>query len=465
MLSSNKALYISMLALVVLFSTFSFSTVNTRADDSSPVVNSLDDLLKQVKKERALGYSIDRQRMQTFLAAKNRQQALVVEARRQLQLSEQRSEQLKTAFENNEAAITETQQLLHQKTGAFGEVFGVVRQSAGELQAILEDSLISAQYPDRHAALTALAEAKTIPNVEELELLWFAFQKEMTESGKVVRFPATIITTDGNNQQSEVVRIGSFTAVAEGRFLEYLPLSQQLVVLARQPGKTHTNLARDMSHAPEEQSILPMTIDPTRGSILGLLVRAPNAAERVEQGGVIGYIIIAIGIVGLVIATIRWVSLFVTGRRVKMQLFDLNKASDDNPLGRVLQVVTQHQHEDLERLELRIDEAILKETPAFNRGVRWLKLLAAVAPLLGLLGTVTGMIGTFQSITLFGTGDPKLMAGGISQALVTTMLGLIVAVPLLFAHAMIHARGQRFMQILEEQSAGLIAKHFEKQEP
>ena len=147
-----------------------------------------------------------------------------------------------------------------------------------------------------------------------------------------------------------------------------------------------------------------------------------------------------------------------------MQLLDLSKTSDNNPLGRVLQVAARYPNEDLEKLELRIDEAILKETPAFNRGVRLLKLLAAVAPLLGLLGTVTGMIGTFQSITLFGTGDPKLMASGISQALVTTMLGLIVAVPLLFAHAMIHARGQRFIQILDEQSAGLIAKHFEKQE-
>ena len=462
MLSLNKALYISILALVTLFSNLSFSNFNASADGSSPAVKSLDDLLNQVKKERALGHSIDEQRMQTFLAAKNQQQALVEEAQRQLQLSEQRSEELKTAFENNEAEITDAQQLLHQKTGTFGEVFGVVRQSAGELKAILEDSLISAQYPDRHSALTALAEAKTIPNVEELELLWFAFQKEMTESGKVVRFPATIITTDGNNEQSEVVRIGGFTAVAEGRFLEYLPLSQQLVVLARQPGKAHTSVARDMSNAPEDQSILPMTIDPTRGSILGLLVQAPNAAERIEQGGVIGYIIIAIGIVGLIIAAIRWVSLFVTGRRVKTQLLNLSKASDNNPLGRVLQVVTRHQNEDLEKLELRIDEAILKETPAFNRGVRLLKLLAAVAPLLGLLGTVTGMIGTFQSITLFGTGDPKLMAGGISQALVTTMLGLIVAVPLLFAHAIIHARGQRFIQILDEQSTGLIAKHFER---
>jgi Biopolymer transport proteins len=204
-----------------------------------------------------------------------------------------------------------------------------------------------------------------------------------------------------------------------------------------------------------------VAIDPTRGALLGMLVLAPDVGERVRQGGIIGYIIIALGIVGLILAAVRIVYLQRVKQKVNSQLTDISNPKDDNPLGRVLVVPTQLKEYDMETLESLLDEAILRETPKLESGQSLLKLFAAVAPLLGLLGTVTGMIATFQSISLFGTGDPKLMASGISQALVTTMLGLVAAIPLLFMHALVANRSKTLVQILDEQSAGLVSRVIE----
>ncbi|PIE40818.1 MAG: hypothetical protein CSA49_06605 [Gammaproteobacteria bacterium] len=435
-------------------STFSWAG----SDTAKP--GSLDELLKQVKASQGEEGRRNKVREQRFIAARNQQKQLLRQAEKTLADTEAESERLKTAFEENEAQLTELSEILHQRTGTLGEMFGVVRQSAGDLQALIENSLVSSQFKQRSASLEKLASSKALPNVTELETLWYLLQQEMTESGKVVKYPATVVSAHGNASEKPVVRIGTFTAVSEGQYLNFLPETQQLMMLSRQPGQPHKSLAEDIAKA--DSGLVSMTIDPARGAILGMLVRTPSVLERVNQGGLIGYIILGLGVLGLVIAIYRLLSLYVVGQQIKAQLAALDKPSDKNPLGRIMGVFKQHQNDDIETLELRLDEAILKETPVLARGVRIVKLLAAIAPLLGLLGTVVGMIGTFQAISLFGTGDPKLMAGGISQALVTTMLGLIVAVPLLFLHAALAARSQRFIQILDEQSAGLIAHQLER---
>jgi biopolymer transport protein ExbB len=150
--------------------------------------------------------------------------------------------------------------------------------------------------------------------------------------------------------------------------------------------------------------------------------------------------------------------------RIRQQLQHLQAPSLSNPLGRVLQSVQGIDLHDDELLQLKLDEAVLAEMPALERGNGVIKLLAATSPLLGLLGTVTGMILTFQAISLFGTGDPKLMAGGISQALVTTVLGLVVAIPLLFSHSIIAYLSRSMIQRLDEQCAGVLARSVEQQE-
>ena len=218
------------------------------------------------------------------------------------------------------------------------------------------------------------------------------------------------------------------------------------------------------SFAMQDRGYAPMVIDPTRGGLLSMLTQTPTPVERIQQGGAIGYIILAIGLFGIVLVLLRLTGLGRVAGRMDRQLREPGEVADDNPLGRVLLAAGDAGDRDIDAIELLLDEAILRETPALQRGLGLLKLLAAVAPLLGLLGTVTGMILTFQSITLFGTGDPKLMAGGISQALVTTVLGLIVAIPLLFSHTLLASRSRTLIQILDEQSAGLIARQVSRRD-
>jgi biopolymer transport protein ExbB len=183
--------------------------------------------------------------------------------------------------------------------------------------------------------------------------------------------------------------------------------------------------------------------------------------ERIDQGGPIGYTILVIGGIGFLLVIERMITLTLVGRKVRAQIKS-NTVSPNNPLGRVLMVYEENKNVDVETLELKLDEAILKELPALERFLSTLKLIAAVAPLLGLLGTVTGMIETFQSIVLFGTGDPKMMASGIAEALVTTMEGLWVAIPTVLLHSFVASRSGAVVQVLEEQAAGIVALHAEQ---
>ncbi|HHA19744.1 MAG TPA: MotA/TolQ/ExbB proton channel family protein, partial [Methylophaga sp.] len=318
-----------------------------------------------------------------------------------------------------------------------------------------------AQKPDREKFLTSLAEHKQQPTIEELREFWLMLQEEMTESAKVSRFSAPIITAQGKVEDREVTRIGVFTAFSEGKFLRYLPETGSLVELGRQPTERLQSLVANFE-ATTDSSLQPVVIDPTRGAIMALLVLAPDLKERIQQGGWIGFIILGLGAIGLIIALQRFYSLTVVGRGVARQQKS-TEASLKNPLGRILSVYSDTLAQDVETLSLKLDEAILREIPKIERGLVTLAILAAISPMLGLLGTVSGMIETFQSITLFGTGDPKLMSGGISQALVTTELGLAVAIPILLIHSALSSKSNRLVQILDEESAALIARNAEKQ--
>ncbi len=281
----------------------------------------------------------------------------------------------------------------------------------------------------------------------------------MTEQGKVSRFNTQVIIEGGNKAEQEVVRVGAFNLISNGKYLEYSPSTNTLSELTRQPVSRYTSTAGDLQQA--KNGIVQFALDPTGGSILGLLVQAPDTAEQVHQGGAVGYVILGVGLLALLIAIERFVSLLLVGGKIRRQLKD-TVARDDNPLGRVMKVKDDYPNVAYDTLELKLSEAILREMPKITRNLTLIKIISVVAPLLGLLGTVTGMINTFQAITLFGTGDPKLMAGGISQALVTTVLGLVVAIPTVFIYTILNTRAKSLLLILQEQSAGIIAKRSEK---
>lgn len=435
------------------------------AQEEQPAANqpsTLDQLLQLVRQTSRQTAALNQRREREFREALDRQQELLTQAKQELATEEARSNRLRKTFDENEQQLTQLSETLRTRMGNLGEVFGVVRQMAGNAKSIIDNSLVSAQIENRGAILSKLAQSKELPTIDELEQLWFTFQQEMTESGKVVRFTDEIVGEDGRPQQAEVVRVGVFNAISQDGFLRYLPETQSLVELARQPAGRFVSMAENLYAAERGEGPIAMAVDPTRGQLLGALVQAPSIMERIQQGGTVGYITLALGAFGVLIALQRLIYLLGAGRKIKNQL-GTGKPNPDNALGRILSVYTDNKNDDIETLELKLDEAILKETPALEKWQNAIKILAAVAPLMGLLGTVTGMIVTFQSITLFGTGDPKLMAGGISQALVTTVLGLVVAIPLVLLHAVVAARSKELVQILEEQSAGVIAAHAEKQ--
>ncbi len=308
-----------------------------------------------------------------------------------------------------------------------------------------------------------MGETTVLPSIDEIERLWFELQREATELGKVKRISNfTFSGVDGTPQSEDIVRVGAFNLVAAGKYLEHDTENNSVAELQRQPSEARfLNSTTDIVNAQAGGDFVRFGIDITRGQLLGLLLATPNLQERIQQGAEVGYVIIALGIFGVLLALERLITLSIVAGKVKSQLKSDTPRSN-NPLGRVLSVYQENTNADTETLELKLGEAILKELPPLQRGILFIKIISVVAPLLGLLGTVTGMIETFQAMALFGTGDASVMAGGISQALMTTVLGLVVAIPTVLLHTFVSGRSKRIIQILQEQSAGIVASQAER---
>lgn len=402
-----------------------------------------------------------KQREADFLRDKNSQAKKLGDAKRALAAEESRGKSLEAQFVENEQALAELEETLRVRLGTLGELFGVVRASAGEANGLLNSSLTSAQYPNRAERLTSLASSTKLPSVEELETLWFMLNQELVASGEIVTFEAPVDLADGQEAVSQVARIGPFTAVSDGKYLVWDEKLQSLEELGRQPADRFLSDAKRFQTA--TSGIVQAAIDPSQGTLLSLLVSAPTVSERLAFGGLIGYIILGLGGVTFAVALVRLAMLFLTSAKVRKQRSS-SHPNANNPLGRIMSVHAKNPNLDKEALEAKLDEAIIRETSSLERFLWVIKVIAGIAPLMGLLGTVTGMIETFQTLTLFGTGDPKQMAGGISEALVTTMLGLVVAIPLVLMHSWLSSITRNLSDVLTEQSAGIIAERAEERE-
>ena len=336
------------------------------------------------------------------------------------------------------------------------ELFTVVRQTAGDVVPLIESSLVSAELGPRNALPRRLAEPGAIPAAHDLREFWMILLDEMNQSGRVSRFEAPVISADGEESSRRVTRIGTFSAVADGSYLRYLPETGRLLALGRQPAGVD---ASDVLAFEEAQDPLQrVAIDPSRGSILSLVVQTPDVRERIEQGGAIGYIILVIGALGLLLGLERLVTIGIARTRTKRMLAD-SSATGDHVIVELRQLARDQAYlADAEALSAKMDEVVTIASEKLRRGLPTLAIFAAVSPLLGLLGTVTGMIETFQVITLFGAGDPRLMSGGISQALITTQLGLAVAIPLLLIQSFVQGRANALIATLDETAAELFAE-------
>jgi biopolymer transport protein ExbB len=447
-----------------------FVTLGAFAQDPAAApeaqASSLDQLLEFVKQGQTTEARENRAREQRFQAAKADQQRLLEEAKAERTRQEGISATLEKTFEDNELLIADKQKALRERLGTLTELFGHLTSAAGDAATNFKTSLVSVQYPNREQFLEELIAKMSaqdqLPRIEEIERVWYELQREATESGRIARFTDTISRPNGDKVDMQVVRIGSWNVVSEeGKYLTYVPEKGSLEELARQPAGPFQGWARSLVAA--DSGLQTFGVDPTGpagGGFLSALINSPTIEERWHQGGYIGYAITAVGAIAFLIAIWRLIVLSAMSAKVSAQLKS-SSANTNNPLGRVLKVHEDNPNMDTETLELKLEEAILKETPSIENSLTLLKIISAVAPLMGLLGTVTGMIITFQAITIFGAGDPKAMAGGISGALVTTVLGLLVAIPTVLLHTIVNGRAQRIIHILNEQSTGIIAEHTE----
>lgn len=415
---------------------------------------SMSELLSKVRAGRAADAAENSRREAAFKADAAQQEALIRQAQAEVTRMEAESTRLEAEFNQNELAVNEKKIQRDQRLGSLKELFGHLTGAAGDMRTRFRGSITTSQFPNREVFLTDLIKKMNddtdLPTMEEIEQLWFEMHQELTASGQVAKYDTKIGT-----ENQEVVRVGLFNLLTDGQYVGYENGISS--ILARQPGKVPNPRGIQGASVGE---IVPVGIDPTGpkgGGFLKALINTPTFTERWQSGGLVGYMITLLGIAGVILAIWRWLAISGIGGRVKRQL-KTKTISDKNPLGRILKVAADNPNSDNESLELKLGEQIIKERPSLMRGINLLKVIAMVAPLMGLLGTVTGMIRVFSDIVIYGAGDPSVMAGGISLALVTTVLGLCVAIPMLLLHSLVNGKAKAVQHILEEQSAGIIAE-------
>ena len=416
----------------------------------------LDKLLLDVNKNTQTQLKINKLREEVFLKDLKKSKKLLRDIKLSLKKAKNRTKQLKEIFKAQKATIQNQHKELEKNTGALKNLFAISKQEARDLSSLLKVSMTSTQLKNREKFLDEFSTSHSMPTIDNLRKLWKLYIQEIIESGKTTTYEAQVVDTLGMQNTSIVTRVGLFSAFDKNEYIRYDDSIGQFVKMMRQP--------KGVSYVPQYYStsnkVTPILLDPTKGVLFHMLKEKATLMDRINQGGIIGYIILMLGVLTILYSIYKYITLVSANSKMNKQM-NSSQIDTTNPLGRILAAFEKNKNKNIETIESKMDTAILKELPDIQSGLPMIKLVAAVAPLLGLLGTVTGMIETFQSITLFGTGDPKLMAGGISQALMTTVLGLVVAIPILFIYNVVQSKSKKIIEILTQQSSVLVAKQLE----
>jgi len=442
---------------VVLFFGFSNNLLSQEGIDQE--ISPLQQLITEIEEGIDIEKRFDFSRANTKEKKLNELKRINKKLEKDLADAEALSVKLTNKFDENEKKLAELEEKLTLKLGNLGEMFGVVKQVSGQTRGEFKNSITNIDNPNRDLFLKNLAESKKLPNLDDISGLWIELLKEISNAENVKSFDTEVLTADGKLTNLNVLRIGTFSLSSDGKFLKHLIDTNQVEFLPSQPAGVSKRKLSNLQSA--VNGMFTVDIDPTRGAILEKLIQKKTFFQRIADGGLVGYVIILLGLFGVALSGERIYVLREKLQEINKQEEDMNNI-ESNLLGDLLQVAKDNANESIESLEIILDEKIQSITPMIEVRVKAIKLIATVAPLLGLLGTVIGMIETFQAITLFGTGDPKLMAGGISQALVTTMLGLIVAAPLLFLHSYAENYSKSIIGFLEEKASGIVAINIKK---
>ena len=418
----------------------------------------LDSLLHDVDVDVKTLQQKDSEREKAFLSDLNSAKKQLSDMKKALKKENAKTESLKATFQKQKELIKTYNLELDKKGESLKDIFTITKQEARDFQSLVGTSMTSTQLKNRAVFLETISLSHDNPTIENIRIFWQKYLQEIIESGKIVSYETRLVNAQGTHEKEKVTRIGVFSAFNDNQYLRYDDSLEEFVSLMRQPGSSALSYIKEYYNP--SSSVVPILIDPTRGVLFSMLKEKATITERIEQGGIIGYIILSLGAFTLLYSLFKFTQLSMADQKIKKQLIN-PEAIDDNPMGRILKAFEKHKGKEIAAIESKLDSALIKEIPSIQSGLPMIKLIAAVAPLLGLLGTVTGMIETFQSITLFGTGDPKLMAGGISQALMTTVLGLVVAIPILFIYNILNAKAKKIIETLTQQSSALVAKHLD----
>ncbi|HET8551317.1 MAG TPA: MotA/TolQ/ExbB proton channel family protein [Gammaproteobacteria bacterium] len=424
--------------------------------------------VRQIRKEQAATAA---QRLHDAKQKLAHEQALVRKAVARRDAANARADALQKQLKENNAQIDSLSKLLTQRQGDLGELFGVVRVASSKAAKELRNSLLSTQFQpkpgeeERSKFLLRMAQAKSLPSIKKLERMWFEILRETIGEGKVVRYRTDVLQLDngqptGTAVPTDVVRVGPFTVVNNDEYLGYLSTVKSLTELDGSMPGSFRDIAHDLTHTPPGPGYVPAVVDVTRGGLFHRYLQRPSWLERIQLGQMVGYIIIAVGIIGVLLALYQVLYLLKTRRGVRAQLKNPAEPKLDNPLGRLLATYLEDKKaaESADVAALHLHEAIQQEVPKLERFQWFLRLAVAAGPLLGLIGTVTGMIITFYAIVASGGGDPTVMATGIGHAMIATVLGLSIAIPLLFINTGLAAFSGSITQTLDEFGNSLLAE-------
>ena len=247
-----------------------------------PIITDLDRLVESVKKTASSRSAEDNASLQRFLADKNRLQYLLNQMKAKLNAEEDRSERLTKEYEDNDARLADLEEQLTLKLGSFGELFGIVRLTAGESKGQFSLSLTNIEYPERIDFLGDIAERKSLdlPTNEELERLWFEILNELNQSGKVKEYSTQILSKSGEVVDADILRMGVFNSVANGMYLNLVAEQNVLEYLPKQPDGGIRRSAKRLQNS-DSATYHEVYIDPTRGSLLKKLIARAGFFEDI----------------------------------------------------------------------------------------------------------------------------------------------------------------------------------------
>jgi biopolymer transport protein ExbB len=352
-------------------------------------------------------------------------------------------------------------------------VEGTVRSAAKEMSSLSRDNPITPEFPERPATLSGLLESRRFPGLQGIQSLMDVFFQEMAASGTIVRRTGDFVGPDGRKATGEILRIGRFTTffrTADGSvgFLTPEAAGERLIAVQGEVPRAMQSAIR----AYLDRESLDLPVDPSGGgAAFAQFGTKQTFGEWLDKGGILMWPILIVGVVAILLGLQRLITLGTKGRASDKIMEKINDMANRNlwseareycssksriPTCSMLDGVMEHIGTSQDVLENSLAEGIMRQQPKLNQFLPTLSVLAAIAPLLGLLGTVTGMINTFQVITTVGTGDPRMMSGGISEALLTTQFGLMVAVPIMLLHHFLQRRVDRISSDMEEKGFAFI---------